>query len=70
LGDLLLGFLTGFLNHTGSFFVLICLLALVLLFTTRWTLSGTANFSPGFPFNGQDGEIRVTQYGQTKKKEK
>lgn len=71
LGDLLLGFLTGFLNHTGSFFVLICLLALVLLFTTRWTLSGTANFfSRLFHSTARTVKIRVTQYGQTRKKEK
>jgi S-DNA-T family DNA segregation ATPase FtsK/SpoIIIE len=70
-GDLLLGFLVRYLNHTGSFVVLICLLALVLLFTTRWTLSGTANlFSRLFHSTARTVKIRVTQYGQTRKKEK
>jgi len=70
-GDLLLGFLVTYLNHTGSFFVLLCLLALVLLFTTRWTLSGTASFfSRLFHSTARTVKIRVTQYGQTRKKEK
>lgn len=70
-GDLLAGFLIDYLNHTGSFFVLLCLLALILLFTTRWTLSGTVSlFSRLFHSTARTVKIRITQYGQTRKKEK
>jgi len=70
-GDLLAGFLVDYLNHTGSFFVLLCLLALILLFTTRWTLSGTVSlFSRLFHSTARTVKIRITQYGQARKKEK
>ncbi|MDD8021280.1 MAG: DNA translocase FtsK [Acidobacteriota bacterium] len=70
-GDLLLGFLVRYLNQTGSFFVLICFLVLVLLFTTRWTLSGTVSFfSRLFHSKAQTVRIKVTNYNETKKKEK
>jgi hypothetical protein len=69
-GDLLLGFLTRYLNHTGSFFVLLCLLALALLFTTRWTLSGTLIFSRGFFTQRPNGENKSNSVRSNQKKKK
>ncbi|MBC7364228.1 MAG: DNA translocase FtsK 4TM domain-containing protein, partial [Candidatus Aminicenantes bacterium] len=43
-GDLLLSVLSRYLNHTGSFIALLCLLGVLLLLTTHWTLSKTVHY--------------------------
>jgi len=71
MGDLLLSFFVRYLNHTGSFFVLISLLALLLLFTTHWTLSKTVHFiSRLFQSTVKQVRIKITEYSRSRKKEK
>lgn len=71
LGDLLLGLFVRYLNHTGSFIVLLCLLALLLIFTTRWTPSKTVHFiSRLFHSTTENVRIRIIEYNRSRKKEK
>lgn len=71
LGDLLLGFFVRYLNHTGSFIILLCLLALLLLFTTHWTLSKTVHFiSRLFQSTAKNVRIRIIEYNRSRKKER
>jgi len=71
LGDLVVGPFVRYLNHTGSFIVLIALLALVLLFTTHWTLSKTVQFiSRLFQSTFKGVRIRMTEYSRVRKKER
>jgi len=70
LGDLFLSFLVRYLNHTGSFIFLLCLLGLVLLFTTRWSLSKTVHFlSRLFKTTSSQVRIKITQYHRDRQKE-
>jgi S-DNA-T family DNA segregation ATPase FtsK/SpoIIIE len=71
LGDLVVGLFVRYLNHTGSFIVLTALLALLLLFTTRWTLSKTVHFiSRLFQSTVKGVRIRMTEYSRVRKKER
>jgi S-DNA-T family DNA segregation ATPase FtsK/SpoIIIE len=70
-GDLLLSFLSRYLNHTGSFIVLLCLLGVLLLFTTRWTLSKTVHYlAKIFKSSTSQIKIRITRESLERKKEK
>ncbi|MCR4395437.1 MAG: DNA translocase FtsK 4TM domain-containing protein [Candidatus Saccharicenans sp.] len=44
LGELVNSFFVRYLNHTGTFIILLCLLALLLIFTTHWSLARTVSF--------------------------
>ncbi|MGB9835946.1 MAG: DNA translocase FtsK 4TM domain-containing protein, partial [Candidatus Saccharicenans sp.] len=70
-GDLLLSATSRYLNHTGSFIVLLGLLAVLLLFTTRWTLSKTVH-SLAKIFSSTTGTIKIKVIGNSleRKREK
>jgi S-DNA-T family DNA segregation ATPase FtsK/SpoIIIE len=71
LGELLKGFLVRYLNHLGSFIFLLCLLALLLLFTTHWSLARTVSFIARlFKNTTNQVRIKITEYRQDQKKEK
>ncbi len=71
LGELLKGFLVRYLNHLGSFIFLLCLLALLLLFTTHWSLARTVSFIARlFKNTTNQVRIKITEYRQDRKKEK
>jgi len=71
LGDLLLGFFVRYLNHTGTFIFLLCLLAAVLLFTTKWTLSKTVHFfSRLFQSTFSTVSIKIMEKQRNRKKDK
>ncbi|MGB9893018.1 MAG: DNA translocase FtsK, partial [Candidatus Saccharicenans sp.] len=71
LGELFLDFLVKYLNHTGSFIFLLCFLALILLFTTHWSLSKSLNFlSRLFKTTSSQVRIKITEYHRDRKKEK
>ena len=71
LGDLLSSALVGFLNATGSLILLLALLILFLLFSTRWSLARTARLSrKAFDSAFQDVTIKVTRYRKSKEREK
>lgn len=44
LGELINSFFVRYLNHTGSFILFLCLLALLLIFTTHWSPARTVSF--------------------------
>ncbi|MCX8160657.1 MAG: DNA translocase FtsK 4TM domain-containing protein [Candidatus Saccharicenans sp.] len=71
LGELISNFLIRYLNHTGSFILLLCLLALLLIFTTHWSLARTVDLFARL-FRNTTGQviIRITQYRQERKQEK
>lgn len=71
LGELVGNFFVRYLNHTGSFILLLCLLALLLIFTTHWSLARTVDFTNRL-FRNTTGQviIRITQYRQERKQEK
>lgn len=70
-GDLLLSVMSRYLNHTGSFIVLLGLLAVLLLFTTRWTLSKTVHYLAKI-FSSTTGTIKIKVIGNSleRKREK
>ena len=71
LGELISNFFVRYLNHTGSFIFLLCLLALLLIFTTQWSLARTVSFFTRLFRNTTDRvNIRITQYRQERKQEK
>ncbi len=71
LGDLLSSLFVGYLSSTGSLILLLALLILFLLFSTRWSLARTARLSrKAFDSAFQDVTIKVTRYRKTKEREK
>lgn len=70
-GDLLLNFMSRYLNHTGSFIVLLGLLGALLLFTTRWTLSRTVHYlAKVFSSTTSTIKIKITESSREDRKEK
>lgn len=71
LGELIGNFFVRYLNHTGSFILLLCLLALLLIFTTHWSLARTVDFFARL-FKNTTGQviIRISQYQKERKQEK
>ncbi len=71
LGELINGFFVGYLNHTGSFILFFCLLVLVLIFTTQWSLTKTANFLSRLLKNTfSQVRIKITEYPGNREKTK
>ncbi|MDI6699456.1 MAG: DNA translocase FtsK 4TM domain-containing protein [Candidatus Saccharicenans sp.] len=71
LGELVSNFFIRYLNHTGSFILLLCLLALLLIFTTRWSLAGTIDFITRLFRSTTDRVIiRINQYQRERRQEK
>ncbi len=71
IGELVGNFFVRYLNHVGSFILFLCLLALLLIFTTHWSLARTAEFFTRL-FRNTTGQviIRITRYHQARKQEK
>ena len=69
LGELVNNFFVRYLNHTGTFIILLCLLALLLIFTTHWSLARTVNFFNRF-FRTTTSQvvIKISQRQQEKMK--
>lgn len=69
LGELVKSFFVRYLNHTGTFILLICLLALLLIFTTHWSLTRTVSFFNRF-FRNTTSQviIKISQRQQEKVK--
>ncbi|MGQ9800084.1 MAG: DNA translocase FtsK [Candidatus Saccharicenans sp.] len=69
LGELVENFFVRYLNHTGTFIILLCLLALLLIFTTHWSLARTVSFFNRF-FRNTTSQviIRINQRQQEKMK--
>ena len=71
LGELINGFFVGYLNHTGSFILFLCLLALTLVFTTQWSLTKTANLLSRLLKNSfSQVRIKITAYSGNREKAK
>jgi len=68
-GDLLLSFTSRYLNHTGSFIVFLCLLGVLSLFTTRWTLSKTVHYLAKI-FSSTTSTIKIKVIGNTQERKK
>jgi S-DNA-T family DNA segregation ATPase FtsK/SpoIIIE len=71
LGELINGFFVRYLNHTGSFILFLGLLALLLIFTTNWSLTRTAGFFSRLLKNtSSQVRIKITEYSRDWKEEK
>lgn len=71
IGDVLSSFFVRYFNHVGTIFILIGLLILFLIFTTRLSISKIAHFfSKMIHFAFKEVRIRITRYRKTKRKEK
>lgn len=67
-GQVILRFFVRYLNHTGSFIFLLSLLALLLIFTTHWSLARTVAFLARLFHNTTSSVIiRITENRKEKK---